>query len=284
MTEISTGLSVVFERELFPEHRGETEQAAVVVAVGDELYAAGGRRQNDGGIASQTGGRSEAQDAGAGIGVVGSGEELSLGRDGGEEKIELLKELLVLMKKGGVAAAQVVDFDGCECCAPFEARGDEGIEFAIETGVELGSFMGLDGRVDIPGFAPEGSVQRFQFCARAGEAVAPERQDIEHFRIAGFEQRAGQDTDAVCGGGILRGQIEERVGKQREIAKVATEPADGVEGRREVIAAVPVPGAEGGAVAGESAEGGGGADRTAGVGADGSEGRAFLDGSSGTTG
>jgi hypothetical protein len=73
MFEGSTGS--VFAGELITEQRGHAQQAAVVVVGCYELQAAFRRGEDDGGIAAETGGGGETQDACARFGVVGSGEQ-----------------------------------------------------------------------------------------------------------------------------------------------------------------------------------------------------------------
>jgi len=70
------------------------------------------------------------------------------------------------------------------------------------------------------------------------------------------------------------------VGENGAVAEVAVEPAESIEGWREVGAAGPESGAggDGGSEGGEAAESGGDADGATGIGADGGQGGAFLHG------
>lgn len=73
-------------------------------------------------------------------------------------------------------------------------------------------------------------------------------------------------------------EVEECCGQQRQISQIATEPADGVERGRQVIAAGPVADAERGAVAREPAESRRASHGAAGIGPDSGESRTFLNG------
>ncbi len=247
---------------------------------GDELHAALGRGKDDGGIASETGGGCETQDARAGFCVVDAGKKAIRWRHGGKQEITLTEQLLVLAAESSVALAERVNFGLAEGRAPCETSSDGGVEFVKKAGMELRGFVGLEWGVDVPGFGPERWVEGIELCVGAAEAVLPDFQSVVDIGLAGFEEGPGENADADClRGGIFRWQIEEGFGEERQIAEIATEPADGVEGLRQVVAAGPVADAEGGAVAREPAQRGRSAHGASGVGADGGERRAFLNGS-----
>ena len=82
----------------------------------------------------------------------------------------------------------------------------------------------------------------------------------------------GEGIELLQGAGIAG---DEDIGEQGSVFEIAKEPAHGVEGLGEVRAASPVAAADGGAIAGEAAEGGGAAHRAASIGTDGRERRAF---------
>jgi len=217
--------------------------------------------------------------------VVDSREQAARGRHRCKQKIEALEKLLVVAAESNVAPAEVLNFGFAEGRAPCEAGSDGGVEFVKEASVELCGFVGLERGVDVPGFGPERRVEWLELGSGAPEANLPGIQSVAHIGLAGFEEGPGENTDADrWWRGILRGQVEERLGEEWQIAQIAAKPADGVEGLRQMVAAGPVADAEGGAVAGESAKGGGSAHGASGVGPDGGEGRAFLDGRGRTAG
>lgn len=95
------------------------------------------------------------------------------------------------------------------------------------------------------------------------------------------------DAEVIDGGCDCEGEIEQSVAEEWAVDEVAIEPAECVEGGREVVASAPYVGrikGEGGAIAGEAAEGGRDADGASRVGANRGEGGAFLDAGGGTAG
>ena len=222
------------------------------------MQAGSGRRQDDGGVSAEAGRGGEAEEASASLSVIGAGEEAREWGDGCEQKIELMKKLVVLLAKGGVALAELADFVLAEGRTPFETGGDDWIEFVEEAGVDFCCLGGLEGGVDVPGFGPEGWIEGLDLAAGAAEAILPGLHCGVNRGFAGFEKGSGEDADAGCRlqGGVCGREIEERFGQQGQVAQVPAEPAKRVERWREVVATGPVADAEGGAIAGEQSAAG----------------------------
>jgi hypothetical protein len=150
----------------------------------------------------------------------------------------------------------------------------------VEASVEFCRFVCLNGSIDVPGFGPEFRIQGFNVncdTAAVTNATLPVVHSVPDFGIALFKERSGERADADGRRRRMFGrQVKKRFGEERQVAQIATEPADGVEGGREMVAAAPVADAERRSIACESAERGGGADRSTGVGSDGGDSRSFL--------
>lgn len=161
----------------------------------DELQPASGTWKDNGGVSTETGGSREAQEASAGIGVVGSGNQLGERRDRSKQEIELAKELFMLRAKGCVTLPELLDFIVAQGSAPFETCGNNGIELHEEARVELSSFVGLEGRVDIPGFGPERWIEGLKLGRGAMDAVLPDFHRAKNFGLAAFEHRSSEYAD-----------------------------------------------------------------------------------------
>ena len=92
--------------------------------------------------------------------------------------------------------AEFLNFVFAQGCAPFETAGDDRVEFVKEAGVDFCGFGGLEGRVDVPGFWPEGRVEGLDLAAGAEKAILPGIHCGVNLGFAGFEKRPGEDTDA----------------------------------------------------------------------------------------
>ena len=270
---------------MLAQHRCKTQQAAVVVASRDQLQAAWRPRKDDGRISAETGRSRQAEDQRARFSMVGACDKPAERRHGREQKIELREELFVLIPESGVALAKAEDFVIAEGCTPGKAGGDRRIEVPKEAGVDFRGFVRLERSVNVPGFRPKVSVEGRELCRGAREARLPRVHSTKNIRFAGVNHRPTENADADgTRSSIFRREIEQSLGEKRQVTQVPAEPANGVERRDEMKTARPVADAEGGAIACESAESRRGADRAAGVRADGCEGGALLDGSGGAAG
>ncbi len=137
---------------------------------------------------------------GAGFGVVRTGEQSAERSDGSQQEIEAAEERVVLFAEGLAAQAKLAELVLGEGGAPGEAGGDGGFEFLEMAGVEAGGFGGLDGRVDVPGFGPEGGLDGLEAGGGAAELLLPELHGAKNGGIAGLDQRPGENADGRRGG------------------------------------------------------------------------------------
>ena len=130
------------------ERRSKDEETGVVFAGGYELHAARGEGDGDGRHPGEAGRRGIAQEALAGLAVVGAGGEAGDGGGREEQQFVLGEERVHAGAKCLVAGAERGDGDCAEACAPLEALADGGLELGVVATVDLGCFGGLNGGED----------------------------------------------------------------------------------------------------------------------------------------
>ncbi len=134
--------------------RGKREERLVVAAGCGQLHAAVRAGDGDRGHASQAERRRVAQQARAGLAVVGAGGEARNGNRWQQNELVRGEELVHARAKSCVALAQCGDFIGSEAGAPLEAVADGRLEAIEVAGVQLRSLRRLEGREDFDGIRP----------------------------------------------------------------------------------------------------------------------------------
>ena len=134
----------------------------------------------------------------------------------------------------------------------------------------------LDGCEDFDGAVPPICFERPTLHSKILESLNDGAEAREYIRLTIMEKTVVDVSEAreAAGGSVLCRR--KRRGKKRSIFKIAKEPAEGVKGFRQMSTAAPIAATERGAIAGQTAERGRRAHRSAGVRADGSYRRALL--------
>lgn len=244
------------------------------------ILGIGGGQGNDG-EPCDADGRGVAKDSGAGLGVVSTGYQGRHGGAGEEQVVEGLKESMRGCAEGDELVSRMRKVSWRERGAPGEAFGDSGLEVMVEAAMNGGSFAGLDGCIDGHGLGPGGGIELPDCGATLLEMVLPALECGGDVRVAIVKKGGIGDSDAegMGRGGCCKWEVKEAVAEEWTVCEIAIEPTDSVEGGGEVVAAGPKCGCvqgNRGAIAGEAAEGGWGADGTSSISGDCGEGGALL--------
>jgi len=181
--------------------RGEREEGLVVAAGCGQLHAAARAWDRERGHAREAEGRREAQQAHAGLAVIGSGGEARNGDRGQQDELMRGKEFVHARAKGRETLAQGGDLDRSEASATHEAFAKVRRELIEVAGVNLRGLDGLQGSINFDGIGPPAGLDASSFQSKILELADDAAEAGHDFGLAIVKKFVVDEGEAREGAG-----------------------------------------------------------------------------------